>query len=304
MGRDLPALAFPLRNLTLWERRPQAADARPLLYVHGATFPTALAFTFRFDGVSWADHLADRGFWPWGLDFAGFGGSQIAWEALAAEAGPLGRAEDAVLQIEAACRHVLERTKAARLDVIAHSWGTLAARLFAARCPDLLGKLVLFGPIVRRQGPAAAAPAGPWRLITVQDQYDRFTGYLPPGQAPVLPHRHFDPWAAAYLKSDPQSRDRRPPAVKVPTGPAADIAETWSGRQLYDPGLIAAPFAVVRGAWDSLCTDEDADNLRRELVSAPEARDIKLPAGTHVMHLEEGRGQLWDAVAAFLGGAA
>ncbi len=36
------------------------------------------------------------------------------------------------------------------------------------------------------------------------------------------------------------------------------------------------------------------------LTAAPETHDIKLPAGTHLMHLEEGRMALWDATARFL----
>jgi hypothetical protein len=35
---------------------------RPVLYVHGATFPSALAVGYRFDGRSWMDELAAVGF--------------------------------------------------------------------------------------------------------------------------------------------------------------------------------------------------------------------------------------------------
>src|ERR1700689_4818572 len=46
-----------------------------VLYVHGATFPSALSIAHRFDGYSWRDDLNTAGFDVWGLDFAGFGGS-------------------------------------------------------------------------------------------------------------------------------------------------------------------------------------------------------------------------------------
>jgi pimeloyl-ACP methyl ester carboxylesterase len=48
---------------------------RPVLYVHGATFPSALSIAHRFDGISWRDSLNEAGFDVWGLDFHGFGHS-------------------------------------------------------------------------------------------------------------------------------------------------------------------------------------------------------------------------------------
>ena len=48
---------------------------RAVLYVHGATFPSALSIAHRFDGKSWRDALNDAGFDVWGLDFYGFGHS-------------------------------------------------------------------------------------------------------------------------------------------------------------------------------------------------------------------------------------
>ncbi len=299
-GRDLPDLSFPVSNIALWERRPVIADAPPVLYVHGATFPTELAFTFAFDGVSWADHLAGQGFWPWGLDFTGFGASAIDWDAVVAEAGPIGKAADAAQQIAAACALVHGRTGAARIDLIAHSWGTIPARLFAAQRPDLVRRLALFGPIVCRDGPAKPRITAPWRLVTADDQRRRFLGYVPSGHAPLLADRHFARWAAAYLDSDPYARNRTPAAVKIPTGPAADIQDTWSGERLYPSASITAETAILRGEWDSLCTDADAANLTAELTAARAVHDIKLPAGTHVMHLETGRMRLWDAAARFL----
>ena len=299
-GRDLPDLSFPVKNLALWTRPPLARNATPVLYVHGATFPTALAFTFAFDGVSWADHLAGKGFWPWGVDFAGFGASAIDWGAVDAGAGPVGRAADAARQIAAACAFIRDRTGAARIDLIAHSWGTIPARLFAAQRPDLVRRLALFGPIVCRDGPARPTITASWRLVTADDQRMRFLGYVPRGHAAVLADRHFARWAAAYLDSDPEGRDRMPPAVKIPTGPAADIQDTWSGDRLYPSASMSVETAILHGEWDSLCMDADAANLTAELTAARTVHDIKLPAGTHVMHLETGRTRLWDAAARFL----
>ena len=46
-----------------------ASPQRVVLYVHGATFPSALSIAHRFDGRSWRDELCAAGFDVWGLDF-------------------------------------------------------------------------------------------------------------------------------------------------------------------------------------------------------------------------------------------
>ncbi|WP_204314709.1 hypothetical protein, partial [Stenotrophomonas maltophilia] len=66
------------------------------------------------------------------------------------------------------------------------------------------------------------------------------------------------------------------------------------------PGLIRAPTAILRGEWDSLTTDADAAWLLAALTGAPEKRDVKVAKGTHLMHLEESRGDLYRAAIAFL----
>ena len=46
-----------------------------VLYVHGATFPSALSIAHRFDGRSWRDEMCAAGLHVWGLDFHGYGQS-------------------------------------------------------------------------------------------------------------------------------------------------------------------------------------------------------------------------------------
>jgi pimeloyl-ACP methyl ester carboxylesterase len=65
-------------GLKLFLRRLSSAGAASrgtVLYLHGATFPSALSIAFRFAGRSWRDALCEAGFDVWALDFLGFGGS-------------------------------------------------------------------------------------------------------------------------------------------------------------------------------------------------------------------------------------
>src|SRR6185312_3295991 len=98
-------------------------------------------------------------------------------------------------------------------------------------------------------------------------QYRRFIEDVPRGQPQVLDEAQFLAWGARYLASDATSARRAPPSVITPSGPLADIGALWSGQALYDPGRIMAPTLLVRGAWDALCTDADADQLLGVMAS-------------------------------------
>jgi hypothetical protein len=63
-----------------------------------------------------------------------------------------------------------------------------------ARGAGLVDRLVLFGPIAwrARRGEPQLLPA--WRLISLIDQWERFTADVPAGAAPALSRRHFEEW--------------------------------------------------------------------------------------------------------------
>lgn len=303
-------IASPLPDLQLFLRYlpPSHSDSKIVLYIHGGTFPSALSIAHRFDGESWADALCGAGFHVWGLDFHGFGLSDPYPEMAGPAEGhaPLGRAGSASRQLEAAVRFICQHHQVPRISLIAHSWGTMVAGDFAGRCPDLVDRLVLFGAIAVR--PAGSEPGRlparlpAWRLISLQDQWNRFVEDVPPDEAPVLSRRHFDEWGQRYLDTDPASRTRSPAAVKTPAGAFQDIFDAWAGRPAYDPGLVRAPVALIRGAWDSYCNDADAKTLFDGFRNAPQRRDVKISRATHLMHLEENRYALYREAQAFLEG--
>lgn len=300
----------PRSGLALQLRRlPAAGGATPVLYVHGATFPSALSVAYRF-GIgtgrgSWRDALHAAGFDVWALDFLGYGGSD-RWPAMAGPAAaepPAGGAEAAAEQVVLALAHVAA-TAGRPASVIAHSWGSMPAAGAAVQRPELVRRLLLFGPIAPRPGASAVPPLPAWRDVTVAQQHARFVADVPDGEPPVLDPDEFAAWGERYLDSDPASRSRTPPAVRVPAGPAHDIARAWAGEWLYDPARISAPVAVLRGEWDSLTTDADAAVLLAAMTAAPERRDVRLARGTHLMHLESGRSALHAASIGVLKGQA
>jgi pimeloyl-ACP methyl ester carboxylesterase len=301
-------IASPVGGLTLFLRRlspiaPRASNtSKIVLYVHGGSFPSALSIAHRFDGRSWRDELVDAGFHVWGLDFQGFGASDPYPQMNeAAELNPvLGRAEEASQQLERAVRFIREHHGVRTISIVAHSWGTIATGRFSGRCPDLVDRLVFFGPIARREKKAEPQGYHAWRLVSLREQWTRFTSEVPANEPPVLSERHFAEWGQRYLDTDPQSRCRSPESVKTPSGPWADIAAAGAGDLAYDPGLIRAPVAIIRGEWDSLATDLDARWLFSALTASPVKRDVKIGRATHLMHLETMRLALWRESMTFL----
>jgi pimeloyl-ACP methyl ester carboxylesterase/heme-degrading monooxygenase HmoA len=270
---------------------------RAVLYVHGATFPSALSIAHRFDGRSWRDALCDAGFSVWGLDFYGFGNSDRYPEmSLAADANaPLGMAAESADQLAIAVKFILEYEGLAVVSMISHSWGSMPVGRFAGSHPALVDRWVLFAPIARREPSSyAPTPSGPaWRMISVQDQWNRFVEDVPVNESPVLLRRHFDEWAQRYLATDSASSGSTPPAVKTPAGPFIEILRAWNGELAYDPSLVRAPIAIIRGAWDGLVTDADAGWLFEAFSGSTIKRDTKIGRATHLMHLESMRFALW-----------
>src|ERR1700712_1634235 len=137
----------PIEGLSLFLRYLPAAErsgARPVLYIHGATFPSGLSIAHRFDGRSWRDALNEAGFDVWALDFHGFGHSDRypEMDQAAAKSPPLCIAEEATRQVEAAARFILGHQNQDKLSLISHSWGAMPTCLFASAHSALVDRLV------------------------------------------------------------------------------------------------------------------------------------------------------------------
>ena len=299
----------PQEGLSIFLRRLAPiteGPTRAVLYVHGATFPSALSIAHRFSGQSWRDALCAAGFEVWGFDFYGFGCSDRYAEMNeeADKHGPLGVAKDAARQLEIAVRFILAHVGVETLSIISHSWGSMPVGHFACTHPALLDRWVLFAPIARRAPlryePTPSFPA--WRLVSAEDQWNRFVEDVPAHETPVLSKREFDVWAQAYLDTDHDSRTRTPPSVKTPLGPFSEIIAAWHGSLPYEPSQVRAPVAIIRGEWDGLLPDADARWLFDAFSRSPNKRDIKIGRGTHLMHLETMRWALWRESIAFLSG--
>lgn len=198
--------------LILLRRLPYAGSANrgPVLYLHGATFPSVLSIAYRFSDGSWRDALCNAGFDVWALDFLDFGGSDRypEMEAEAQAHGPLGLAMEAGDQVEAAARFLLDHDQRQRLAPITQSWGSMPAGLFAARCPTLVDRIVMFAPLARRDGPRyTPRPNLPaWKLVNNEEQWTCFVEDVPLRTARALARR-FRGLGGGLSRSRPRRTD-------------------------------------------------------------------------------------------------
>jgi pimeloyl-ACP methyl ester carboxylesterase len=250
--------------------------------------------------------LAESGFDVWALDFAGFGNSSRypEMDAPATANPPLGRAEECSRQVSLAVRYIRNRQGVKRVSVIGDSGGSLVAGLYATREPEVLDRLVLFGPIAPIESKASTsdrtATTTAYFLITPDELVQQFAS-VPAGEKPVFDRKYFeDVWSPLLLDSDPTSRERKPPSVKVPNGRLADLAEIAAGHFPYDPAKIQAPTLVILGEWDTVTPEAPAHNLFNSLKSARLKRFVVIGRATHTIQFEESRFQLYQEVRTFL----
>ena len=274
-----------------------------VLYVHGATFPSALSIAHRFDGRSWRDELCAR---------ASMSGDSTFMATATRIRIP------ACLNRQRGVNH-----SAARMTP-AGSWNkprvssasiTRPSGFPSSRIPGARSSPAALPHAARSwstgwccSGPSHAEMARPRRAIRHGGSSRcRISGSASPRRcrqtsrpccrAGILPNGASAIWTATR-----RAGTRTPPSVQTPSGPWFDIGRAWAGDLAYDPALVRAPVAIIRGEWDSMCTDADAAWLFGAFTSSPIRRDVKISRGTHLMHLETSRYALYRETQNFLAG--
>ena len=243
---ERPGMKLFLRHIAP-AKQVRSKEGRVVIILHGAVVPSAGNAAFVLGGRSWMSDLAGNGFDVWALDFAGFGNSSRypEMDAPAAANPPLGQAEECSRQVSLAVRYIKNRQRVKRVSIIGDSGGSLVAGVFATREPEVLDRLVLFGPIAPQLGkeetPNRTANGAAHFLITPDELLQQFAS-VPAGEKPVFDRKYFEEvWSPLLLNSNPTSRERNPPSVKVPNGRLADLAEIAAGHFPYDLQAYALP---------------------------------------------------------------
>lgn len=301
-------LASGRAGLSLLLRNKQVtAGGQPLLFIHGATYPSTVTFDYVLAGESWMDSMARAGFDAWCLDLLGYGGSDRPPEMSqpALDHGPLVATTEAVADVKRAIDFILAERGLPALDLIGYSWGTAIAGQIAGECPQQIRRLVLAGALWVRAGAVQIAvdgPLGAYRLVTAAATAQRWTYGLDAAQVSAIGSvESRSAWAQAAVASDPDSQRHSPAVLRAPSGVVQDLATYWlQDRPTYAPSLIRCPTLVVVGEWDQETTPLQAQAVFAQLTATATRRLVVIGGATHLMLLEEQRRQLFQVVDGFL----
>ncbi|TJY36048.1 alpha/beta hydrolase [Pontimicrobium aquaticum] len=274
-----------------------------ILFIHGASFPSELASGFKMNGVSWTGNLSEAGYNAFSLDFLGYGKSDRynymsdKGTEFANNSGGI----DVIEDIDIAIDFILKKLQINKVHLIGHSWGAAVSGYYSTIHPEKIDKLVLFAPVAQRIGPTSwSKPIVSYIDLTPKERIEQFISGIPEGKQMTLEDEIFTKWKIDWLKSDPTATNRNPASIRYPSAWKKDLYNCWNGKCFFEASKIKNSTLLIRGEWDTVLNKEDANKIFMEMKKTPFKKYIIIKKGTHVMHLEKSRHQLYAETLFFL----
>ena len=240
---------------------------KQILLVHGVTY-SSHEFDIDYQDYSLVRLLARNGYGVWQLDIAGFGRSEEV------EDGFMVDSDYAAEDIHAAAETIIRETGQERIDILGWSWGTVTVSRFAAMHPEMIGRLILYAPILSGIGDYEVTE--PFHHNTWEHAADDFQR-RPDGS---FDEYVTDPAVLEWFCSGCWHYD----GESSPNGGRRDLCVEAS-HLLIDLTRISMPTLVI-------CGDKDPylnyDLVNRCLEDLPEGSALEIiPGGSHVVYLEK-----------------
>ena len=274
-----------------------------VLLLHGSSFPSALSFGFKMNNYSWIDNLSENGYDVYAIDFLGYGNADRypEMEMSLSDGKSVGRAKDVFKDVDNAIDLIIKRTGKTKVYLIGHSWGGSVAALYATKFPDKIAKLILFAAITQRQDTSAIENVeGSFEMMTSDVRINAMKNLTPEKKLCQLEPEVFTVWGNTWLQSDTLAKKLKSNSVRFPSGPSQDVEDMLHNKPYYNPVDIKVPVLVIRGEWDKYPNNTDDEILFVSLENTPYKKYVVIEKGTHVMHLEKSRYQLYDETLGFL----
>jgi pimeloyl-ACP methyl ester carboxylesterase len=296
---------IPNLKIALIHHRPAfVSEKYAVLLLHGSSFSSGLSFGFKMNNYSWIDNLVANGYEVYALDFLGYGYADRyskMYKKLTANKNVLGRASVVCKDVDNAVNLILKNTKKSKVCIIGHSWGGSVAALYTSKHPHKVAKLVLFAAITPRNDTSASEKISTaYEKMTPEERIKAMKNLTPEKEDCRLDPEVFEKWGSTWQNSDPIATKYKQNVVRFPSGPLQDVEDMLHNRSYYNAADIKVPILLVRGAWDKYPSNEDNEKLFSKMINAPYNRYVIIEKGTHVVHLEKSRYQLYEAVLQFL----
>ena len=240
---------------------------KQILLIHGVTY-SSHEFDVDYQDYSLVRQLARNGYGVWQLDIAGFGRSE------AVEDGFMVDSAYAAEDIHAAAEKIIHETGQERIDILGWSWGTVTVSRFAAMHPEMIGRLVLYAPILCGIGEYEVTE--PFHHNTWEHAADDFQK-RPDGS---FDESVTDPAVLEWFCSGCWHYD----GESSPNGGRREICVD-SSKILIDLTKIRTPTLVICGDQDPYLNDH---LVNRCLDDLPDGSALEIiPGGSHVVYLEK-----------------
>lgn len=313
-----PGIKLFLRE-KMADKNTKFTDDNVVLFLHGATAPSACDFDLPYKDYSWADWMVKRGYVVYMGDYRNYGLSsrEAAMDEPPAKNQPVTRSYLALRDIEAMVNYIKTKRGVKKVTLIGWSWGAMMAGYYASLHGENVNKLVLYAPLYnfndhtnlgagsglqnKRKPLEFNFALGAYRLASEAANTGRWNGEIPvdnkdeyrDAAVPV------EFWKEC-MATDPTSATRNPPSLRAPNGVLEDSFYQATGRPLWFAGNIYAPTLTIAGAYDTWSFPEDREGLMRDLVHAPVKRSVLIPDATHFVLFEKNRIQFFEEILKFL----
>ena len=240
---------------------------KQILLVHGVTY-SSHEFDIDYQDYSLVRYLARNGYGVWQLDIAGFGRSEDVQDGFMVDS------DYAAEDIRAAAEKIILETGQEKIDVLGWSWGTVTVSRFAAMHPEMIGKLILYAPILCGIGDIEVTE--PFHHNTWEHAADDFQR-CPDGS---FDESVTDPVVLEWFCSGCWHYD----GESSPNGGRRDICVDPS-IQLIELTQIRTPTLVICGDQDPYL---DERLVNRCLDDLPDGSVLEIiPGGSHVVYIEK-----------------
>lgn len=285
--------------------RTAGKDNKVLLFLHGGTFPGAVAFDLDFENVSMMHHFAQQGWDTFTLDLEGYGMSThppIMDEPDKYPDSPAPIALDVTLNdVDHVVDFIRDLRGVDKVHVLGWSTGAMAeAPLYSIQHPEKVAKLVLYAsnylgmskgktPAERQQQDAKRNAEK--NRYGVPADIERW-GKLGTKAENLIPGA-FDAYTQAHLASDPKSAELDG-KIRAPWGRFIGWPEPH-----FDASKITVPTLVIRGETDKLGSHEDNQQLL-EAIGSKAKQYVEIPNAGHMIHFEKSNTKFYKALEDFL----
>ena len=272
-------------KIYVWEKYQGSPDGKPIVVLaHGSATAGKESFDLQVEGnptYSLMDFLASQGFDVFALDTRGFGRSTHP-EGLMTTA-------QASEDLNSVVEYVLKLRNAAKVNLLAWSWGTQYGGMYVMAHPDKVAKYISYAQmhvnspdIAKRRPRIDVFRNNPYIVIPEAAWKPRFYSMTPEAA-------NDSAVVNAYARAAVQIETR------TATGPQLDMVTILP---MVNPRLIPVPTMIIHGQYDDVA---DIDGLWPFFAQLPNPykRYVIIPDAGHMMHLQKGHLLFQKEVAGF-----